>query len=562
MRMMDEFDYIVIGAGSAGCVLANRLSADSGITVLVLEAGGEDRHPLMPMPLACRQMFYHSALNWGFETEREPSADGRVLVRGAGKVLGGSSSINGMMYTRGHPGDYDEWAALGCAGWSHSAVLPYFKRAESNWRGPSEVHGGDGPLTVTRHFPDSLYGRIAETARTLGYAVTDDLERDTPDGFGIPDFTTHKGRRGSTARRYLHPVRSRSNLTIQTDTLATRILLEGKRAVGVEYIRKGKMLRARAGREVILSAGAYNSPKLLMLSGIGPADELGSVGINLTHDLPGVGRNLQEHPGAAISFRAAEPIPFDNHIRLDRLILSVLRWQTTGGGVIAGLPFTSMAFCRTRLGLERPDVELHFSPAPMDARVWFPGWRSPIGRSIGISTFLMRPASRGWVRLRSTDPRDPPRIFLNLLGEKEDRDTLLRGLRLVRSFMATAPAASLVSHERVPGVETQSDEELAAHIRQVVRTMQHPVGTCAMGIGSDAVVDPQLRVRGLQGLRVIDASIMPVIVGGHTNAPTIMIAEKGADLALGREPLVGSQIAVAQTQVRTTRAGHEDSIYH
>jgi choline dehydrogenase len=272
-----------------------------------------------------------------------------------------------------------------------------------------------------------------------------------------------------------------------------------------------------------------------MLSGVGPASELAALGIEPLHDLPGVGRNLQEHPGAQIAFRSSVALPFDDDIRADRLMLSAIRWHLAGSGTVSGLPFTAMAFCRTRRELERPDIELLFTPAAFDARIWFPGWRRNSGRTINISSFLMRPASRGWVKLRSADPCDPPRILLNVLAEESDRTALLNGLRLIREFMATSPASSLVEKELTPGLESNSDAALIAHIRRVIRTMQHPTSTCSMGIGHDAVVDPELRVHGLDGLRVIDASIMPIIVGGHINAPTIMIGEKGADLVLGRK---------------------------
>jgi choline dehydrogenase len=529
-----NFDYIVVGAGSAGCVVASRLSEDPSVKVLLIEAGGADRSLLMPMPLACGKVFYDPRLNWGFETEPEPFVDNRVFNRAAGKVWGGGSSINGMVYTRGHPRDYDQWAQMGCSGWSYDDVLPYFKRAESNERGASAEHGASGPLSVSRHRTDDIYEKIAKTAKALGYPVTDDFSRDAPDGFGVADFTIHQGRRASTAQRYLRPALGRPNLTLASEAQTTRIVFEGRRAVGVEYVKDGARAVARADREVIVSGGAYNSPKLLMLSGVGPADELAEVGVKPFHDLPGVGRNLQEHPGAALAFRSADPLAFDQQLRLDRLTRSVVQWRLTGKGPIARSPHTAMAFCRTRPELERPDIELLFFSATLDAQIWFPGWRKMIPSSVGASVWLMRPDSRGWVKLRSADPKDPPRILLNLLATQSDRDTLISGLRMVRDFMAVAPAASLVREEVLPGAQAVSDEALLAHIRQVIRTPQHPTSTCTMGQGPDAVVDPELRVHGLDGLRVIDASVMPVVVGAHTNATAIMIGEKGADLVLGR----------------------------
>ena len=309
--MVRRYDYIVVGAGSAGCVVASRLAEDASLKVLLIEAGGRDRHPLMAMPLACGQIFYNPALNWGFETEPEPFADNRRLNRAAGKVVGGGSSINGMLYSRGHPRDYDQWAQLGCAGWSYADVLPYFKRAENNWRGVTEVHGGAGPLSVSRHVPDAAYAKIAETARRLGYPVSDDFERDTPDGFGVTDFTTHRGRRASTARRYLYPALRRGNLTLMSETQTTRLLFDGQRAIGVEVAKNGAVSTTYADGEVIVSGGAYNSPKLLMLSGIGPADDLRALGLEVVQDLPGVGQNLQEHPGVALTFNPKDRLPFD-----------------------------------------------------------------------------------------------------------------------------------------------------------------------------------------------------------------------------------------------------------
>ncbi|MGY3505070.1 GMC family oxidoreductase [Bradyrhizobium sp. USDA 4471] len=530
----DTFDFVIVGGGSAGCVLAARLSADPANRVLLLEAGGRDDSRLMQMPLACGSIFYDPAMNWSLASEPEVFADERIIHPAAGRVLGGGSSINGMIYTRGHRLDYDQWAQMGCRGWSFGDVLPSFKRAECNWRGASRIHGGSGPLTTSPLARDGMFAAITDTARRAGLRVTDDFERDDPDGFGLPDITTHGGRRASTARRYLHQVWSRKNLVVKTNVCVTRIVMERSVAVGVEYAEGGDTKRVEACREVVLSAGAYGSPKLLMLSGIGPADEIAAVGITPIIDLPFVGRNLQEHPGTTLTFGTKAPMQFDRELRLDRLISSVARWWLTGSGPVSTLPISAMAFVRTRPELERPDVELLFTPASLTARVWFPGWRKPNGATLAISAFLMRPASRGSVSLRSPDPHAPPRIHLNLLGEPEDKATLLAAMRMVREFMAREPVASLVERELSPGRELMSDEALLSHLRRTIRTMQHPTSTCAMGIGDDAVTDPELRVRGAERLRVVDASVMPQIVGGHTNAPTIMIAEKAADMILGR----------------------------
>jgi choline dehydrogenase len=536
--MKDNFDYIIVGAGSAGSVLANRLSADGKHSVLIIEAGGKDRSLWMSMPLGAGRMFYDPTYNWPLETEPEAYCDNRVIGLCAGKVLGGSSSINGMMYTRGHPRDYDQWAQSGCAGWSYDDVLPYFRKAETNWRGSNDVHGDDGPLTTSRAPKDGLHDILAKTATNLGHVVTDDFSKDGPNGFGLTDITTHNGRRGSTSRRYLQPALQRKNLMLISNAETTRVLIEGQRATGIEFVRNGQKQRIRAHKEVILSAGAYHSPKLLMLSGIGPSDHLSDVGITCINDLPGVGANLQDHYGYSIVYKTHEPMDFDKELRLDRLARSAVRWGVAGDGPISALPLSGIAFCRTREGIERPDVELLFTPAALDAQVWFPGWRPPNGQMLAISVSLMRPESIGHVRLRSSDPFAAPRITVNYLAQPEDRATLLRAAHLVRSFMASQPVASVVANELYPGISPDDDEAVEGYIRSTVRSMMHGCGSCAMGTNKEAVVDPELRVRGIKGLRVVDASVMPAITTGHTNAPTIMIAEKAADLILKDRDLV------------------------
>ncbi len=532
---MQSFDFIVVGAGSAGCVLANRLSADGDNRVLVLEAGGPDRHRLLKAPLAFFPLMRDPAVSWPFRTEPEPHADQRVLTLPRGRMLGGSSSINGMMYARGSSGDYAQWRQLGLEGWSYADVLPYFKRAESSWRGETPHHGGSGPLTVVPNQTSemAIQRALMATARARGHAVQDDFHAPDPDGFSIPEFTIHGGRRASTADRYLRPALSRPNLTVVTQALATRILFETGRAVGLEYAKDGRLHQVRADREVILSGGAYNSPQLLMLSGIGPADDLRAVGIEPRHDLPGVGRNLQEHPNAGVMFAASGPIAFETQLRVDRLALALVRWSLLGTGPVAHLPISAMAFLKTREGLALPDVQVLFSPVAMDAHVWFPMIRKGRGHTVSIAATLLRPESRGWVRLRSADPMDPPRIQLNLFEQPADLATLRRSIRLVRDFFSTQPAAGLVSRELSPGPDRQSDEALDAYMRATSATAHHPTSTCAMGLGADAVVDATLKVRGLEGLRVADASVMPRIIGGNTNAPTIMIAEKASDMILG-----------------------------
>jgi choline dehydrogenase len=535
MTRENRFDYIVVGSGSAGCVLAARLTEAPDVRVLLLEAGGIDRHPLMKMPIGFFPMMMDPRVGWGYATEPEPGLGGRVLTLPRGKLLGGSSSINGMLYGRGHPQDYELWNQQGCEGWSWAEVLPYFKRSESNWRGETAHHGGSGPLTVSRNSTDpTLFDPLMATARRRGHPVATDLDGSEYEGFGAPDFTVHKGHRGSTAKRYLEPIAHRPNLTVWLKSHVTRVLLEGRRAVGVEVQRDGQLQQVRAEREVLLSAGSYGSPQILMLSGIGPADELRSAGVPPVHDLPGVGANLQEHAGVGALFAPRKPIRLVRQMRLDRMVLSVIRWRLFGTGTAAHLPLACIAFIRSRPELQRPDVEFMVNATGIDARIWFPLIRKPRGNALLAMNILLHPQSRGSVKLRSSNPKDSPRIQLNLLTEEADRGLLRTAFREMRTFFQTPPAAELVVGEQFPGPSVQSDAEIDAHMRAFAAIAHHPTSTCAMGGGRDAVLDAQMRVRGIDALRVIDASAMPQVVGGHTNAVTIMMAEKGADLVRGR----------------------------
>jgi len=536
---MSTPDYVVVGGGSAGCVLAARLSEDPAVSVLLLEAGASEAGWLkMRMPLAWRDTFMEPALSWGFKSEPQAHADGRVIPVPRGKVLGGTGSVNGMMYSRGVPADYDDWARGGLPGWSYANVLPYFKRAESNWRGANDWHGATGPLTVARHQPDRyFYPALIAAARELGFAELEDFHGAQIEGFSTPDFTVHRGERASTVARYLRPVMQRANLKVITGAQAARLLVSGGRVRGVDCVIDGAAQCFKCAREVLLAAGAISTPQLLLLSGIGAPRQLEAHGVPVVHPLPGVGCNLQDHQSLGVMFRARDPVSFDAQLRADRLAWSLLRWLLFRSGPVAGLPVAAQGFVRTAEGLDRPDLQMLVSPVSMAARPWFPLWRAGAGHVLSIACVLAHPASRGQVTLRSADPRDPPRVQLGLLEASADRAAFRRFVRFVRQYFATPAARALVASELLPGSALSSDAEIDAYVRRNVGTAMHPTSTCAMGVDADAVVDGQLKVHGLEGLRIVDASVMPIIIGGNTNAPVIMIAEKAADLIRGRPAL-------------------------
>jgi len=534
-----SFDYIVVGGGSAGCVLASRLSEAKDRSVLLLEAGGRDHHYLLRMPLAFLRAMLQPRFSWGYFSEPEPQLNGRRIPLPRGRVLGGSGSINGLFYMRGHSLDFDTWRQLGCMGWGYEDVLPYFKRSESSWRGATKYHGDRGPVYVCAiDTTRLLHERLMQTAASAGFNTTDDIHGDIEEGFARGEVTIdRRGRRSSSSWAYLHPVMGRRNLTVTLDALVTRVLLEGGRAVGVEFHHEGRRQQVRAQREVILAGGTYNSPQLLMLSGIGPADELRKHGITPSIDLPGVGRNLSEHPHIPVEFVARLPVTFLNELRFDRAALSVMQWALFGSGAFATQINSCNVVVRTHAGLTQPDVQLMCNPVRMDAKLWFPLLTGKQDHRITADVVVLHQKSRGWVTLRSANPLDPPRIQLNSFAESSDFEIARRGIATARRIYRTAPQAEIVGKEIRPGAALQSDAELDAYIRESASVTQHPVGTCSMGTGTQAVVDPQLRVRGVEGLRVADASIMPTVPGANTNAAVVMIAEKASDLILGRPAL-------------------------
>ena len=536
-----SFDYIVVGAGSAGCVLANRLSADPDCSVLLVEAGGKDRNPLFRLPMLMGKLFHSGIYNWRYHTEPVPSLDGRSLYWPRGKVLGGSSTINGMIYVRGNRHDYDRWAQMGLAGWSYDEVLPAFRRSEGHVERDGAYHGAEGELTVCRaRSTNPLFDAFVEAGRQAGHAVNDDFNGAEQDGFGRYDFNIRRGKRCSTSVAFLRPVRHRRNLTIMPDCLVRRVVVDGRRATGIEVTQPGGVRTIRAEREIVLCTGTVNSPQLLMLSGIGPGDALKRHGIPVLHELPGVGRNLQDHVDCVIAYTCAQPITLYRDLRADRLIGSVIAGMLFNRGVATTFPYEAGAFLKSRTDLLAPDIQVHFMPAlenTADLHVPNPFKKTPVEETHGFSMRVgpVNPASRGWISLRSADPADPPLIQPNYLQSEADCRTTIAGIRMLRDVIAQPAFDAYRGPELAPGDTLQSDADLAAWLRANAMTTFHPVGTCRMGTDPMAVVDARLSVHGIDGLRVADASVMPIIISGNTNAPAIMIGERAATFMVGTD---------------------------
>ncbi len=530
-----EFDYVIVGAGSAGAALAHRLSESGDHSVRVLEYGGSDNSIFIKMPTAFSIPMNMKRYDWGFHSEKEPGLKGRSLHQARGKVLGGSSSINGLVYVRGCAGDFEEWKELGAAGWGYQDVLPYFKRGEDCVYGGDAYRGDQGGLTTCNgnNMKNPLYRAFIKAGEQAGYGYTEDYNGYRQEGFGRMDMTVRDGVRCSTAMAYLKPAMNRPNLDIQTHALTTRVIMDGKTAVGVEYRQGGKTRRVRARKEVILSASSFNSPKLLMLSGIGPADHLKEHGIEVVHDLPGVGRNLQDHLEVWVQQECTQKITLNSWLGPLAKAWIGANWLFLKRGLGTSNQFESNGYIRSRAGMKYPDIQFHF----LAGAIAYDGSSAFKGHGFQVHLGANKPKSRGWVKLKSADPETPPEIVFNYFAEEEDKEAFRAGLRWTREIFAQPALDEYRGKEVSPGPDVQTDAQIDQWLAETAETAYHPAGSCRMGTDAMAVVDPECRVHGVRNLRVVDSSIMPTVTNGNLNAPTIMIGEKAADHILGRTPL-------------------------
>jgi 4-pyridoxate dehydrogenase len=532
-------DYVIVGAGSAGCALAGRLTEDEGASVVLLEAGGWDRDPLIHIPIGWGRLSRSRKFDWGYMSEPMAGAAGRRVDCLRGKVVGGSSSVNAMAYVRGHRADFDRLAERGLRGWSYDEVLPYFRRQETWEGGPSPWRGGDGPLRTCRsNYEDPLVDAYAQAALSLGYRWTEDYNGPEQEGFSRMQLTVGGGRRASTAVAYLRPALGRSNLKVEVRAHVTRIRFEGRRATGIEYVVDGRPAFVAARREVVLCAGTFNSPQILMLSGIGDPDRLRAVGIGVNHALPGVGANLHEHAGTSLVYARRAPGPFHANMRFDRAALGMIAAHLFGRGFATRLPGGLTGFVRSTDREPVPDIQLLFLAAPLDAHPWFAPFVAPYADRFVCRVVLVRPESRGLVDLVSDSPFDPPRIHQNLMSAPEDVRRAAAGVSRFRAIGEAPPLQPIVARELAPGAACRTREDVEDYVRGAVTTSYHPAGTCRMGLAGDAgaVVDAALRVHGLENLRVVDGSVFPEPIGGNINAAIIMAAERASDLIRGRQP--------------------------